>query len=348
MQSNGLSLEEIARRTGGVVIGNPSYVVVAVSDLESASDQEISFLANPRYILAMKSSKAGAIIVASDEYTSPGRNYIVTDNPTEAFQDILEYFHPHAGESDTAFVGVHPTAVVDPTAEISPGVTLGPYAVVDAAAVIGEGSLIGPYCYIGKKVQVGKQCRLYSRVTVREFCIVGDRVIVQPGVVIGSCGFGYTTDEKGVHHKLKQVGNVVVEDDVEIGANTTIDRGHFRPTRIGRGTKVDNLVMIAHGVIVGEDNFVVAQTGIAGSSKTGKHVILAGQTAVSGHLSIADGVIVAGKSGVWKSLKNPGKYAGNPAIPLQENNRQQVYIRNIEKFVRRIEELEKRLNKLEE
>lgn len=183
--------------------------------------------------------------------------------------------------------------------------------------------------------------------TVRELCIIGNRVILQPGVVVGSCGFGYITDKQGRHTKLNQLGNVIIEDDVEIGANTTIDRSRFKNTEIRRGTKIDNLVQIGHGVILGEDNIIVAQTGIAGSSKLGKNVILAGHVAVAGHLQICDRVVVAGCSGVTKSITEAGKYGGVPAVPLQEYNRNAVYLRNIEASIQKIKELESRLQALE-
>ncbi len=224
--------------------------------------------------------------------------------------------------------------------------SVGPHAVLDEGVKIGAGTFIGAGTYIGPDTTIGHSCLIHPRVVIRESCQIGNRVIIQPGVVIGSCGFGYTTDKQGKHVKLNQVGNVKIEDDVEIGANTTVDRSRFKSTQIGQGTKIDNLVQLGHGATLGEHNIIVAQTGIAGSTSTGRYVVLAGHVAVAGHLHLSDGVTVAGKSGVTKSL-SPGKYGGNPAIPLVEYNRKEVYLRNIEQYINQLKDLAKRLEKLE-
>jgi UDP-3-O-[3-hydroxymyristoyl] glucosamine N-acyltransferase len=187
---------------------------------------------------------------------------------------------------------------------------------------------------------------LHPHVSIREECIVGNRVILQPGCVIGSCGFGYTTNREGKHQKLQQLGKVIIEDDVEIGANSTVDRSRFKSTIIKQGTKIDNLVQIGHGVVIGEDNIIVAQTGIAGSSQTGKHVTLAGQVAVAGHLKICDKVVIAGRGGVAKSIETPGTYGGYPLLPLNDYNRMLVHMRNLENFAKKIKELEKKLESI--
>lgn len=184
------------------------------------------------------------------------------------------------------------------------------------------------------------------RVTIRENCILGERVIIQPGAVIGSCGFGYTTDKQGRHTKLNQIGNVILEDDVEVGANTTIDRSRFKSTRISQGTKVDNLVQIGHGAQLGAHNIIVAQTGISGSSKTGRYVVMGGQCGLTGHLELADGVMLTARTGVDKSLPT-GKYGGAPCLPLAEHNRISVHVRNLAKTLERIKALEARLQLLE-
>ena len=183
--------------------------------------------------------------------------------------------------------------------------------------------------------------------TIRERCRVGDRVILQPGVVIGGCGFGYLTNAQGKHAKLAQVGTVIIEDDVEIGANTTVDRARFKSTRIGKGSKIDNLVQIAHGVQVGTDNIIVAQTGIAGSTELDRNVTIGGQVAIAGHLHIGAGTMIAGRSGVTKSLSPGGKYGGVPARPIVEHNRNSVHLSNIEEYIERIKQLEKRLEQFE-
>ncbi len=293
----------------------------------------------------MKNSKAGVIFVDQDTLKSDGINYLVSNNPSKAFQILIDYLYPQNAHP-SGFKGIHPTAVIHPTALLGTEVTIGPHAVIDEEAQIGNRTFIGAGSYIGQRTIIGEDCLLHAHATIRENCKIGNRVIIQPGAVIGSCGFGYIT-EKGCHVKLNQVGHVEIEDDVEIGANTTIDRARFQSTKIGKGSKIDNLVQLGHAVRLGEHNIIVAQTGIAGSTTTGKYVVLAGQVAVAGHLHLSDGVTIAGKSGVTKSL-DTGKYGGIPAIRLDDYNRNQVLLRHIEKHVKRIEELEKRMNALEE
>ena len=244
--------------------------------------------------------------------------------------------------------GIHPTAVIHPSAKIGSDVLIGPYAVIDKETTVGDRTQVGAGCFIGPYTHIGEDCLLHAHVTVREKCFIGNRVIIQPGAVIGSCGFGYTTDKQGKHAKLNQVGGVKIEDDVEIGANTAIDRSRFKMTVIGRGTKIDNLVQIGHGASIGPDNLIVAQVGIAGSVETGRHVVLAGQCGLSGHTKLGNGVIVTAQSGVSKSLPAGGKYGGSPTMPLAEHQRVEVHLRNIEKYVKQIKSHEARLAKLEE
>jgi UDP-3-O-[3-hydroxymyristoyl] glucosamine N-acyltransferase len=294
----------------------------------------------------MRNSAAGVVFVGPQVTLCDGRNFLVVDNPSRAFQQLLEAFH-NSGDDASGFEGIHPTAIIHPTAKVGSQVSIGPYSVIDKQAQIGDRTVIQAHCYVGPHSKVGSDCTLHHRATVREHCTLGDRVILQPGAVIGSCGFGYTMNHEGRHIKLNQIGTVVLEDDVEIGANTAIDRARFKTTRIGRGTKIDNLVQIGHGVQVGQDNIIIAQTGIAGSTETGRHVILAGQVAVNGHIKIADQVVVSARSAVSKSITEAGKYGGFPAIPLNESNRNSVYLRNIETYVNQIKELKARLDLLE-
>jgi UDP-3-O-[3-hydroxymyristoyl] glucosamine N-acyltransferase len=230
--------------------------------------------------------------------------------------------------------------VIHEQAKIGPNVTICPYAVVDAGAEIGAGTMVGPFAYVGSLVHVGESCILHAHSVIREYCWLGNRVILQPGAVIGSCGFGYSTNEKGEHIKLNQIGNVVLEDDVEIGANTTIDRARFKTTRVAKGTKIDNLVQIAHNVELGEHNILAAQTGVAGSSKTGRNVIMGGQVGIVGHVEIAPFTLLATRSGVSKSLPKSGKYAGGPVVSLTDHNKMQVHFRKIDEYAKRIEALE--------
>ncbi len=340
------TLKELAELTNTTLVGDPEYLISNVSDLENATPEDASFLANKRYIVTMSSSKAGVIFVTPDILLEKDKNYLVGDNPSLSFQKALEAFYMDF-RRQTGFNGIHSTSVIHETAQLCDNVNVAPNAVIDKDAKIGDNTFIGAGCYIGANVSIGNDCLIHPNVTIRERCIIGDRVILQAGVVIGSCGYGYITEKDGSHKKLDQVGIVTIEDDVEIGANTTIDRSRFQSTVIGRGTKIDNLVMIGHSVKVGEDNLLVAQCGIAGSSQTGNRVILAGQTGLVGHIKLADDVVVAAKSGVSKSLDKAGKYNGIPAMPLEEFNRMKTYLKRIEKYANRIKNLEEKIAILE-
>jgi UDP-3-O-[3-hydroxymyristoyl] glucosamine N-acyltransferase len=342
------TLAELAKLTSTQLIGDPQHRISHVADLENAQSQDASFLMNHRYTAAMKDSKAGVVFIDPNVEPIPDRNFLISDNPSKSFQQVIELFHA-AKDQDTGFNGIHPSAIVHPQALIGRDVSIAPYAVIAKGAKIGDRTTIGSGVYIGPHVCIGSNCTIHPHVVIREYCEIGNNVILQPGVIIGSCGFGYTTDARGHHTKLTQTGIVIIEDDVEIGANTTIDRGRFTPTRVARGSKIDNLVQIAHGVNIGEDNIIIAQTGIAGSSKTGKNVILAGQSGIVGHVNIADRVIIAAQSGVTKSIQEVGaKYIGAPALPVSEHHRQHAYLKKIEKYVKKISELEKRIQALEE
>jgi UDP-3-O-[3-hydroxymyristoyl] glucosamine N-acyltransferase len=353
MEKRVYTLAELASLTESRLVGDPAHRISNVADLESAGVEDLSFLNKlpfgqiSRYEKAMQHSTAGAIVVHPDTPLAEGRNYLLHDNPSRAFQAVLEAIR---GKEPfiTGFAGIHPTAVVHPSCQLGKEVSIGPHAVIDAEAIIGDRCHIGAGCSIGPQVTLGRDCTLHPRVTIREQCHLGDRVILQPGAVIGSCGFGYTTDAQGKHTKLNQLGCVIIEDDVEIGANTTIDRSRFKETRIGRGTKIDNLVQIGHGATIGPHNLIIAQTGIAGSAETGRHVVLAGQCGLAGHLKIADGTILAARAGVSKSITKRGKYGGAPAMPLEEYNRLNVHFRNLAHYVERLRHLEARLSAVEQ
>lgn len=345
MEKKSYTLAEIAQLVSAKLIGNGDTLISNVNTLEEASSSELSFLANERYIDAMMQSLAGAICVGTSTATIAEKNYLVSDDPSRTFQMVAELFINKREMS--GFEGVHPSAIIHPSAQIGPNVKIGPLSVVDKNAKIEANTVIHSLVYIGPNVFIGKECLIFSNVTLREGTIIKDRVILQPGVVIGSCGFGYTSDETGNFKKLEQMGNVIIEEDVEIGANTTIDRARFKSTKIGKGTKIDNLVQIAHNVEIGPNNGIAAQTGIAGSSKTGKNILMGGQVGITGHVEICDYVMLATRSGVSKSLKSPGKYRGSPAISLSQYNREQVQIRKLEEYANKIKELTSRLEKLE-
>lgn len=346
-QHKGFTLRELAEMTGAQFVGEGDYLLTDVADLESATSSDVSFLGNLKYQQAYLDSKAGVVFVDPSTPLEAGRQYLIHPRPSNAFQQVIEAFYAHLHHEVTGFPGIHATAVIHPTAQIEPNVTIGPYAVIEKDVKIGAGSHIGAGCFIGLGVCIGKDCFLHPHVMVRERSIIEDRVVLQPGVVIGSCGFGYTPNAKGEHIKLRQLGYVHIEADVEIGANSTIDRARFKKTWIKKGSKIDNLVQIAHGVIIGEHNIIISQTGIAGSTETGRHVIIGGQAAIDGHLKIADGVMLAARSGVSKSLLTTGKYGGAPIQTLSAFNRNGVFLRNIETYVNQLKDVLKRVERLE-
>lgn len=350
------TLAELAHITESKLIGDPNKRVTSFADLHSAGVDDVSFLRNSNadkamrdYEKTMRASKAGVVFVASNIALDDGKNYLINEDPSRAYQLVIETFMGDTLSCPTGFEGIHSTAVIHASATLGDGAMVGPYAVIDAGVKIGKKAFIGAHAYIGKDVTIGDDVYIYSGAIVRERCQIGNRVVLQPGAIIGSCGFGYTTSAKGEHTKLAQVGIVTLEDDVEIGAGTTIDRSRFQATVIGKGTKIDNLVQIGHGVTIGRHSIVVAQTGIAGSTKVGNHVVIAGQVAIAGHINIADGVTISARTGVSKSLEERGgKYGGVPAQPMSKHNRQAVLLRNIERYVQEINELKTRLSTLED
>lgn len=341
------TLAELATYTNAQLIGNPAHTISGIADLDSASMEDASFLANPNYEKAMKASNAGVVFIAPDTKLIEGRNFLITQTPSKDFQKLLEAFIEEEENQTSGFEGIHPSAVIHPSAKIGIDVTIGPHAVIDKNVIISHNTIVSAGCYIGSGSSIGHHCLIYPNVTIRECCSIGNNVIIQPGAVIGSCGFGYLTDEQGHHTKLNQIGTVIIEDDVEIGANTTIDRSRFKSTEIRQGSKIDNLVQIAHGVIIGKHNIIVSQTGIAGSSETGNYVVIAAQAGVAGHLFITHKTMIAAKAGVSKSITTSGNYRGIPAVPIAEFNRNSVYLRNIEKYIDRIKALEEQLMQLQ-
>lgn len=346
MQQKRLTLGQLAALTDSKLIGDPNYEITGVADLDSAEAHDMSFLANPRYEQAMLKSKAGATFVRPGVVLPEGRNFLIVEDPSRAFQTVVEAFYTDS-QVLTGFKGIHSTAVIHPTAVIGKNVTIGPHVVVDQNASIGDETHIGAGSYIGPYASIGTHCTIHARVVIREACKLGNRVVIQPGAVIGSCGFGFTTDQKGQHTRLTHVGNVNIADDVEIGANTVVERARFQTTEIGQGTKISNLVIIGHNVHMGKHSMVIGQTGIAGSTKIGNHVLLAAQVGVAGHIEITDGTRVAALAGVSKSITQKGDYSGIPAAPMSQYSQRAVHLRNIEKHVRKIKELSERVAALE-
>ena len=306
--------------------------------MDSAKPQDISFLGNEKYRGQFLATRAGAVIVARGEIGGQDSTGLVAvDNPSLAFSSVVGHFAAAA----VAFApGVHPRAVVDPAAIIDPAhcrVHAG--AVVMAGARIGDGSEIGPNCVIGEAAVIGCNCRIMANVTICERCVLGNRVIIQPGAVIGADGYGYEFAD-GRHVKIDQVGIVEIGDDVEIGANTTIDRARFGKTLIGEGTKIDNLVQIAHNVVIGKHCLIVSLTGISGSTHLGDFVVAAGQVGIGGHVTIGDKATLTARTGVTASIAGDEIYAGKPAHPLRDEMKLQAHLRRLPKLVERVKALE--------
>ena len=338
-----LTLSELARLVDGdIVRGGPDLLIEGIGALDEAGASELSFLGNEKYRAQYLATDAGAVIVPRGVSEGPETSALIAaDNPSFAFGLAVKHFVAATARVFTP--GIHPRASVDESAKLDPAkVRIHAGAVVMAGAEIGDGSEIGPNTVVGEQVKVGRDCLFYANVTVRERCLIGDRVILQPGAVIGSDGYGYEVVE-GRHVKVDQVGIVEVQSDVEIGANTTIDRARFGRTVIGQGTKIDNLVQIAHNVQIGKHCLVVSQAGIAGSSHIGDQVVVAAQAGVGGHVTIGTKAVLAGRAGATADLEGGQTYSGMPARPFMEEQRSRALIRQLPKLVERVKALEKKV-----
>lgn len=337
-----VTLEEIARLIGAKVAGESGLIITGLAGIKEAKEGDITFLANLKYAALVNLTQASAVIVP-ENFEAPGKILLKVGNPSLAFSKIAQAF---AGANIKHPYGIHPAAVVAKNSRLAENVSVGACAVVEEGAVIGKGTIIYPNVFIGSSVKIGDNCLIYSNVSVRENVEIGDRVIIHCGTVVGSDGFGFVTVD-GKHEKVPQTGTVVVGDDVEIGACVTIDRARFGKTMIGAGTKVDNLVQIAHNVIIGKNCIIVAQVGIAGSTVLGDNVTLAGQVGVAGHLKIGNNVIVAAQSGVSKSIPDNSAVFGSPAKPFDQAKRLNACVGRLPVLYKRIEALEEKIKELE-
>jgi UDP-3-O-[3-hydroxymyristoyl] glucosamine N-acyltransferase len=337
-----ISLEELAGLIGGKVAGDGSVMISGVSGIREAGPGEITFLADARYAKFLEATRASAVIARA---VPPGesRPIVISENPYISFIKAVEYFvpdkHDHPGE-------IHASALVSEKAVLEADVGIGAFAVIEEGARIGKGSQILAGTYVGKDARIGEDCLLYPNVTIREEVEIGDRVIIHSGAVIGSDGYGFANDGEAFR-KIPQTGNVVIEADVEIGANATIDRATTGSTRVGRGTKIDNLVMIGHNVVIGENCAIVAQVGISGSCELGRNVTLAGQVGIAGHIKIGDGAVVAARAGVIGDVAPGITVSGYPAIEHGQALRVHASVKKLPGLLKKVAELSERVARLE-
>lgn len=330
---------EIAGILGGKPRGDSALEIRGVAALEAAGPDELTYAAGARAVALAADSRAGCILVA-EGVSLPGHTTIAVPNPKLSFIRAAAALRPVVHFPP----GIHPTAVVAPDARLAPEVSVGAHTVIEAGVSVGVGSRLGPGVVLGAGVQVGERCVLHSRVTVYAGAKIGDRVILHAGVVVGSDGFGYVFAE-GCHHKFPQIGQVVIEDDVEIGSNTTVDRGSLGSTVIGQGTKIDNLVQIAHNVKVGRHCVIAAQTGISGSVDVGDFVVMGGQVGIGDHVRIEDHVVIGGQAGILpgKILRKGSTVWGTPARPFKEFTRMYANLSNLPSLAERVKELSQKL-----
>lgn len=335
------TVTELAEYLGGIVRGNGETRISGLGALETAGPDALTFLANPKYASKVAETAAGAVLIASggERY---GRTAIEVANPYLCFAKLLTLFYTSPHES----LGVLPAAVVSDTASLGESASIYPGAIIGKNVSVGARSVIYPGAVLYDDVSIGEECIIHANAVIRERCRLGNRCIIQPGAVIGSDGFGYAPDGRG-YYRIPQIGIVVLEDDVEIGANSCIDRAAIEVTRISRGTKLDNLVQIAHNCQIGEDCMIVSQVGISGSAKIGNHVTLAGQVGVAGHLTIGDNVIVGAQSGVPSSLPANAAYSGTPTIPHKEWLKSAMIVTRLPEMKKTVSALEKRIAQLE-
>jgi UDP-3-O-[3-hydroxymyristoyl] glucosamine N-acyltransferase len=342
--SDGVSftLGRLADALGASLEGDAARVVTGVATLEAAGPAQVSFLTDPKYLKQAAGSRAGAFLVGRDVSGLPGP-LLKVDRPQQALITLLELFHP----DPPAEPGVHPAACVAEGARVDRAASIGPLAVVEAGAVIGPRSRVGALSFVGARAVLGQDVRLHPRVVVREGVRIGNRVTVHSGAVLGADGFGYAFDGRA-HRKIPQVGGLRIEDDVEIGANTAIDRATLGETIVRRGTKIDNLVQIGHNCDVGEDVILVSQVGIAGSSRVGNRAMLAGQVGVADHVTIGEGAILTAKSGVPNDVPPGEVWSGIPSRPTSEQKRIWAGESQLPELIKRVRALEKRVRELEE
>ncbi|MGQ9577936.1 MAG: UDP-3-O-(3-hydroxymyristoyl)glucosamine N-acyltransferase [Candidatus Aminicenantales bacterium] len=329
-----MKLKELAARLNCTYEGDGEVEIRRVASLETATEGDLSFLSHPRFRRLLSQTRASALILAPD-IPVEGKNVIRSVNPQLSFIQAAELLHP----ATRPIPGIDASAYVSPTATLGEGVTISAGCVIGANVVIGARTIIHPLVVIYPEVTIGEDCEIHAHVSIRERTLVGNRVIIHNGAVIGADGFGYVQTSEGEHRKIPQLGRVVIEDDVEIGANTTIDRAALGETRIGRGTKIDNLVQVAHNVQIGPHSILAGQVGIAGSTKIGQRVIMGGQVGIADHIEIGDRVLIAAKSGVAKDIPPASFMAGIPAVDIREWRKVCVLLSKLEQMFKEVNRL---------
>lgn len=333
-----LSLSQVSKFVDGKLEGEASIKISGVAKIEDAKPGELTFISNPKYAKFIESTEASAIIV-SEDFPNTEKPVIRTKNAYFSFLKLLRYFHP---QLEMLEVGIHPTAVIHESVKIGKHTRIGAGVVIDKNCVIGENTRILPNVTVGNEVEIGNDTLIYSNVVLREQVRVGANVIIHSGTIVGSDGFGFAREGE-IYHKIPQVGIVIIEDQVEIGANCTIDRATLGATIIRKGAKLDNLIQIAHNVVVGENTVIAAQTGISGSTKIGRNGIIGGQVGFVGHIEVGDNVTIGAQSGVSKALPSNSIYFGYPAKPIMQAKREEAAIRKLPDVLKRISELELKL-----
>ncbi len=335
------TLKEVASIIDGEIIGDENIVVTGICGIKEAKEGDLTFVANPRYLPLMGHTRASAIITSRDVKIAP-KAIIRTENPSLAFAKMVSLLAPNDVRRPK---GIHPTAIIGDKAKIGKNVAIEPYVVLEDNVEIKDNTVLYAGVYVGHHTKIGRDCVIYPYVIIRERVNIGNRVVIHGGTVIGSDGFGFSTVQ-GVHHRIPQIGTVIIEDDVEIGANVTIDRARFDKTIIGKGTKIDNLVQIAHNVSIGENSIIVAQSGISGSATIGKNVTIAGQSGIIGHVSIGDNAVVAAQSGVTKSIPSNTCVSGYPAKPHILAKKIHAFTQNLPNLFKKVKQLEEEIEKL--
>jgi UDP-3-O-[3-hydroxymyristoyl] glucosamine N-acyltransferase len=336
-----VALKILAEAIAGRVIGDVDVVIRGVAGIQEAQRGEITFLANARYAPLLRETKASAVILSQPDPGAPCAQVIV-ENPYYAFSRVLTVLN----ERPYRAIGISPLASIGKNVRLGRDLSIHPFVAIGEGAVVGDRVTLYPGVYIGDETEIGDDSVIHANVSIREKAVIGQRVVIHSGTVIGSDGFGFATHQ-GRHHKIPQIGTVLIEDDVEIGANVAVDRAALGRTVIKRGTKIDNLVQIAHNVVVGEDCLIVSQVGISGSTVIGNHVTLAGQTGVAGHLTIGDNVVAGGRAGVTKDIAPNQVVSGYPTLPHRQWLEAQAVFAHLPDLRKRIKALEMKLEQLE-